>query len=656
MRKLSRKRAESVALYAFLMQAFLSGCTFFIAAWCKSQAAWASAWVLLLGLPVWLLSWLLLRQRRLAEEEAAEWERLEAERKAGGGERTSLFVAGEQEAFIAQTRLRQLEKYLLPTGSLIVAVLFGLLGALLFLARWREGRIPVAENANLGAALLLCESFILFLVGMYARGMARQAEWRPLRAGASFMMAGSLALCISGLGLAAWGLQFKLIEQVAALIIPALMVLTAVEILLNFILDFYRPRIPGQEARPSYDSRLLGLLTEPGGILRTAAATLDYQFGFKVSETWFYRFLERAIAPLLLFQGVAFYLLTCVLVVGPEQQAIIERWGRPIRAEASGAGEATVRVFGPGLHLKWPWPIERAYRFPALQVQEIAIGGEGVVEGAKFIWTQEHFKTEYHFLVATRLEEVGGAGGESEKAPPPVNMLAANIVVQYRVKPTPKGLYDFRYRVADTRALLEGLAYREATRYLAHVDLLEVMSKGRRACADVLKQRIQEAVDAENMGVDIVFVGLTNIHPPVQGEVGMAFERVVAAEEERVATVLQAVGYKNQQEYGAVEERAKILATARGEAFERVKNAEGERDRFMCQLSAYHAAPSVFPVREYLRALEAGLKDIRKYVLLTEHLSNLTIPIDLQEVKRPELFDVELGRPEEKREKGKEKK
>ena len=52
----------------------------------------------------------------------------------------------------------------------------------------------------------------------------------------------------------------------------------------------------GRITRALYDSRLVGVLAQPEGLVATAAQTLDYQFGFKVSETWFYQFLQRSIA------------------------------------------------------------------------------------------------------------------------------------------------------------------------------------------------------------------------------------------------------------------------------------------------------------------------------------------------------------------------
>ncbi len=85
------------------------------------------------------------------------------------------------------------------------------------------------------------------------------------------------------------------------------MILLGLEIALNLVMDIYRPRLNGQYSRSAFDSRLLGIINEPGGILRSAADALDYQFGFQVSQTWFYKLLEQAIIPLILFGVVTLY-------------------------------------------------------------------------------------------------------------------------------------------------------------------------------------------------------------------------------------------------------------------------------------------------------------------------------------------------------------
>ena len=75
---------------------------------------------------------------------------------------------------------------------------------------------------------------------------------------------------------------------------------------------------------------LVGLLAQPESLFTTAAQALDYQFGFKVSETWFFRLLQKNLPLLLLAQLAVLLLSTCVVFMDAGEQAVLERFGRPV--------------------------------------------------------------------------------------------------------------------------------------------------------------------------------------------------------------------------------------------------------------------------------------------------------------------------------------
>ena len=119
-------------------------------------------------------------------------------------------------------------------------------------------------------------------------------------------------------------------DRIGAMVLAAFLAILAVENFFNFLGEIYRPRRQGGESCRSYESRLGGLLTEPGTWARNVAGSLDYQFGFKVSDTWLYHFLEDALLPLVIFQCLVLYLLSCLVFLGPDEEGILERFGRPI--------------------------------------------------------------------------------------------------------------------------------------------------------------------------------------------------------------------------------------------------------------------------------------------------------------------------------------
>jgi len=340
------------------------------------------------------------------------------------------------------------------------------------------------------------------------------------------------------------------------------------------VLEIYRPRLKGGAPRLLYDSRLIGLLGQPEGIFATAAHALDYQFGFKVSETWFYRFLQKAFAWLVLFQLGALALSTCFVFIAPGEEGVVERWGQPV------AGRA---VLGPGLHLKWPYPIDRVYRARTDQIQQFVVGSHEESERPRtIVWTTPHEEEPFNLLVASR-QRVSSRGTNNPAGEPgaPVDLLTVGIPVQYQIS----DIRAWTYHYTEADELLEQIATREVIRYFVNVDLFDLMSVSREKAAQDLLRQIQTKIDTlePKLGAKILFVGLQDVHPPLgkgRTEVARKFEEVVGATQEVEAMLRKAEG-----------DAASLLPKARAEAERIVREADAYKIR---RIASARAEAAVF--------------------------------------------------------------
>ena len=290
------------------------------------------------------------------------------------------------------------------------------------------------------------------------RACRRRCAWKPLRAGGSFFLGAAIVCFLLAIGLALVHFQVSVLVRIVSYAVPILLLVLGVETALNLILDIYRPRLKGQYSRSAFDSRLLGIINEPGGIFRSLATAIDYQFGFKVSQTWFYKLLERAIIPLILFSA------------GHPLLSQLHRGGlthgrgdhRALRQSAGADGQ--VRRMGPGFHVKLPWPIDIARRHSTQEVMDLYIGyvpktdpkTGAILPEIRLLWGQTHYETEHDLLVATdyMIDQTGR--GLADRAVP-VGLVKANVPVQYRIK----DLYAYVYNHSHPGKLLEDLCYRE---------------------------------------------------------------------------------------------------------------------------------------------------------------------------------------------------
>lgn len=581
-----------------------------------------------LGWLVTLVAWF---QMRLEERERLETLELEEMARSKGS--AALFEAQEAEIFPAQRSRQQFERFFLPGFTVLMLLLQA--GGAYFTWNWLDKAVVrIAPDRWMMAAAPFALFFLaLFILGRFSATIVRLENSRLLRPGTGHLLLVAF-LCLltaAGIGTVAVSADFPKADLYLARVLCVLLGLVGLETLVNLILEIYRPRLKGKVARPLYESRLVGLLGQPEGLVTTAAQALDYQFGFKVSETWFYQFFARALGWLLLLQVGVLLLSTCFVFVEPGERVLLERFGRLVESRPA---------LGPGGHFKLPWPVDQAYRFRTEQIQTLEVGYVLTEEEAKqppktILWTVGHGK-EDNFLVANRetAQSSTTTTNETRKAPP-VSLLTVNIPVQFQVT----NLIQWVYGHKDGSNLLHQIATREVTRYLVSSDLNDMMSRTRLQTAENLRERIQAAVTAHGLGARVLFVGLQGIHPPVK--VAPEYEKVVAATHQKEAKILAAQ---------ADEIRTNALSSA--QAVTTVNAAQAERRRlevstiaraaaFTNQIPAYRAAPSVYRERAYLDAFVRGSVTARKYVLLTTNTEDV-IQFNLEDSAYKSLLDLSV--------------
>ena len=565
-------------------------------------------------------------QMRLVERERLE--QLEYEELTQSPSASALFNKDEAAALPARRARAQFEKFFIPGFTTVLMMGEG--AAVFFLWRWLGNLLPVPMHRPLFALVIFSLFFlVLFILGRFSVSLARMEKQRFLQPVAAFVLASAYLCAVAAL---ATGLAYFGVEHIDRYIARALIILlgiVAVETLLTLLLEIYRPRMAGRETRLLYASRVIGVLSQPESLFTTAAHALDYQFGFKVSETWFYQFVRRAFVWILAAQLGILLLSTTFIVIETGEQALLERFGRPVDGRA---------VLDPGLHFKWPWPVDQVHRYRTEQVQTFTIGVVPDPEREKektVVWTVSHYKEEYNLLVATRDTSTDT---NNTKKSPPVNLLTGSIPVQFQIT----NLSAWAYRNSEPGPLLERLATREVVRFLVSADMMEIMSSARSAAANTLRERIQAVADERGLGARIVFVGLQDIHPPVA--VAEKYEEVVGARQSAEGRVNVARAYATQTNNLAGALARRTIFNAEAEAARTKSIALARAASFTNQIPAYRAAPSIYQERAYLQTLARNGGNTRKYVIAATNTEDVIL-FNLEEKYRADLLDVQIPAP-----------
>lgn len=643
--ELTYRRAASAAMIGLLVQSLLALVTAVLGLYAQSPAVQAAAGFFFAGLPIWAVLWALYHQHRLECQEALDAERLGAADTQAG----ALFDEHADDLRLARRRLGYLYRWGLHGASLIQGSYLLIVGGMML---DRGYQAAIAHRLGYGAmgdgasTLVLMSvtavvGFVAFVVARYESGMTKNTAWQLLRGGAGYLMGSCFTAILLFVGALFAHYQNPLLLGALRLVIPCLMMVIGAEVIISLALGAYRPRRFGEVVRPAFDSRLLGWMTSPGSIAQAVSEAINYQFGLEVSSNWFYKLLNRAVLPLLLFGAATLILISGVVIVSPHQQAIVTRLGRIHDAPLE-----------PGLHLKLPWPIDRVQKYEVGRVHQVLIGSvsEPIKRGQAVLWDSQHADQEDYLITASAPIPAASnlREGNSESSGLGLALVGAQIAVQYRIA----DLMQYVTAAADGPAMLTAISRRRTNAYFVTQTIDALIGSGRVAAGRQIRRQIQIDADAMRLGLEVLFVGLISVHPPSEQGVATAFLQQIGAMQMRQSMIEQAQQEANQtlasvagspvqalqidraivdlqQSSHTGDQQIKVeklLTAVRGQAARIIYEARAGRwqrsvaeraaaERFSAQVLAYRNAPDYYRARRYLDALASGLVNARKYVL-----------------------------------------
>ena len=335
-----------------------------------------------------------------------------------------------------------------------------------------------------------------------------------------------------------------------------------------------RPR--GGAPRFPTDLAVLSVLGSRWNVLGSVLDAGERGLGIDLRSTWAVTVVRQSLEPLAICLVVFGWLSTSLTVVGVQEEGLIERLGVPVQGEP----------LGSGLHLHLPWPIDKVYRIPTLRVQTLAIGNEEEAKDGPedVLWSVLHVQNEFTLLL--------GDGRD---------LITIDGAVQFRIVDS----RAWRYSSQNPAVALRALAYRAVMRNTVNLTLSDALSENMVQLTDRMRKMVQEEADKMNLGVQIVAMTMSGMHPPVA--VATAYEGVVSAQIKGVTAVVDAQAFRNGALPGAEASVLNRSTAARAQGAEDLARAAGEAWSFRTLLSQYRAAPTEYQFRRKLETLEQSL-------------------------------------------------
>jgi membrane protease subunit HflK len=266
------------------------------------------------------------------------------------------------------------------------------------------------------------------------------------------------------------------------------------------------------------------------------------------------------------------YLASGVYIVGPDERAVVRRFG------------AVVEQAGPGMHYRLPSPIDQVDVVKTTSVMKVGVG----------------------FVLPSADAEVTSG---MELLTGDTNILNVALVLQYVIRdPT-----DFLFKVKDTSAFVETVAEAVLTETVAGMPIDEVLTRGRVAVQERIKEQTQEILNRRRSGISIVSASIMAM--TLDRSVAQAFQDVADAMADREKMINEARAYQSNLIPKARGDARTQLGEAEAYKQQRIGAAVGGASRFMALQKEYEKARDVTRTRLYLEAMEKVLAKVQLYVI-----------------------------------------
>ena len=258
---------------------------------------------------------------------------------------------------------------------------------------------------------------------------------------------------------------------------------------------------------------------------------------------------------------VAAYALSGVYIVGVNQTGVVKRFGKIVDGNAE-----------PGIHYSLPAPIDEVVLVNSEDIQKIDTGVQELLTGD-------------------------------------TNLVNVDMTVHYKVK----NAEEFILNVENTDMLIASSTLSSIREIVGRNKIDYLLTEGKADVEKLALSKIQEDMNQNKVGIEIVSVQLVEAAPP--DAVKDSYEDLASARQDRAIYISEAYAYQNQLIPEARAEAYKEIAEAEKYKTDKISTATGDAAYFALRQSAYEKTRSVTEFRLYMEAMDEILPNVQKILL-----------------------------------------
>jgi membrane protease subunit HflK len=458
-----------------------------------------------------------------------------------------------------------------------------LIGLLMFfvsvLLIWKTITVkaPVIENSLLSGIVFIIFAVASYIVYRFETSVGQKENSVGLIADGMHSRADMVNSLLIGFSLIIYRMGVN-IDTLVALIIALFILSFSIETMVNAVMAYKRKK---EEYVFRYKTTTIVLALFEKRTWGVVLKYLEEKLGSRIASSALLKKVLRYFCAVVILILGSICASKCVYTIGPSQEGIIERFGKPVNYK---------EPVQSGIHFKFPWPVDNVIKIDSKTIRMKNIGNITDKSAFALLWTKKH-GTETAFI-----------SGDN-------NFFYPYLVIHYRIK----DVFKYRYNHIDPEIVLDSAASQVVTNIFSKKAFYEIVTSYRKQFESDTVRFIQNKLDTLNSGLEVININMKDVHPPIF--ISSSFEEVIAAYQQKEEMINKAMGYKNESMPRARGTGAKLLKQAQSYVIDKTKRANGEASRFIMQLEGYQKSRGIITRKIYFDFVKEALSKNQKIIV-----------------------------------------
>lgn len=311
-----------------------------------------------------------------------------------------------------------------------------------------------------------------------------------------------------------------------------------------------------------------------------------------------------AIVKVVMVVLLAVFLFSGFFTVGPQEKAIILRFGKPL-------GEGDRALLDAGAHWAWPYPIDEVIKIPITEIQQVT----STVGWYATTLEQELTNTEPPPGLSLN-PAIDGYALTADG-----NIVHTRATLSYRVEDPIRCVFGFAGRpdaplgLAGTSNSVQNVLNNALLHTAAHFKVDDILTRDVIGFQDAVRRRVIQLIEAQKLGVAVEQCSVQS-RPPRQ--LKQAFDNVINAGQNRSKLLNEARAYENQTLSRASADAAGKLNIAESDRNRLVQRVEADATVFKDLLAKYEASPDLFVEQHLVQAMGRVLTNVSERIYVPD--------------------------------------